>query len=1238
MIQEKDILKNNGKAQQTVVLNTKLGNNHRTTLWMRLPNKGSLLVATGRSQEALKLVRGNDEIIWTHTSTDGSVPDLRAYPGDSMQQAKARYWWENTKYAPNGRYKQNFSQSKESLDWNAYLQGKNYKNLDEYFMPVTIEVRNGRLRWLLDGILLQEQPVTPEIADCQLVITMSGGAELKSPVCTRLPKLSPLFQPVDLSNRYNAHSDLAIPGKTVEVDGIPFAANCANGKLNCVDISQSWFREGNSTGYEEPQTGAFGGRWGGALSGNHTRIQFRVANRKYNCIYLLASCDKAPDRSNDLTAQFYRPGSGLPVDFVPAETIKTDGKMRVIRIPVRTDLLGSFMDREVIELELTGKTHLFRAYPDPNYYSSHGAGLPSGVKVYAMTLGLNEIDVTFKPEALGNVWMENEGNPAYNLTLKNLTGKAKTVELALSTCSYDGKEKLSRNFTVKLPANQSVQQRFDLKLTKFGWHKVELLVNGELYDHTLVRLRPRDYSAKKFDYPGVMFGIWPPGNGGHFGMSFYDALYMAGKLGIDSMAHSVWRMNNEFLNPLLAKYGIKNYLTAKIGSFNRDVDHEDIEQRLRDARLAPGTYVEPTYQFLFAEPGGIMSYSVFPEMYGEKNPPRTPAQEAKYQDYKRIILHYSKAFRKLFPKQKILIPWGSHTFSIAYLQDPDTRQYVDGFGLDIGFFDRLPEMQFHGASALHAMYQFHYYWNKYKKTKPLVVTCEGPCIGGVKPGALTADQMAAHTMRIMLLLNAYGVRHFFSTVGGSAEASSYWAEQHYSGGALSRMKNDPYPSYATQGTLIRHLQKAQFVKWIPTGSLSTYCLQYKNVTDGKLFYVLWTIKGTRFADMKATAIYDVMDNLTDKVKITMMPIFVYSDIDYRNIKLSDADHSDIKLVEANVKLGDAGKLFTTQRQDQDMEYTQSSPANITRFPAEMKLTVKGSKLSVVLPPQKKDRGVMPYYTTLVPAKPVLIPGKARYITMEVEAASDWGRVVYVLRDAKGEKWTSVGTVKDYNCDDTPNASYFNFDGKRLVRFELPSHLEYDSFREYGTTWWGSTGGDKVVDLPLSLEKVFIERRNKAMYVNSLEPVANPEVILGAIYAEYDNEAMKSYRPGAKMAPPPVQAKVFNPIAALAAGAKLPPSEITQVLEPDHYYDGTRGVFVFKEMPGAVSYDIYLSRNADGSGALKLGSNLKGSKKLVNGFIANTDFYAFVVYYDKDGNHSKPSAAFKLNMQDNFANK
>ena len=147
---------------------------------------------------------------------------------------------------------------------------------------------------------------------------------------------------------------------------------------------------------------------------------------------------------------------------------------------------------------------------------------------------------------------------------------------------------------------------------------------------------------------------------------------------------------------------------------------------------------------------------------------------------------------------------------------------------------------------------------------------------------------------------------------------------------------------------------------------------------------------------------------------------------------------------------------------------------------------------------------MPFYTTLVPAKPLVIPGKASHLGLWARAASDWGRMVYCLRDAKGERWLSVGKKGEWNVDDVHCWSQFCFDGWRYLRFEMPGNAPYDCYREAGTSFWGPYGpGDGIVDLPLTLEKIIVERRTHVIAGTQQVPASNDDVLLGALFAEYE---------------------------------------------------------------------------------------------------------------------------------------
>jgi hypothetical protein len=367
------------------------------------------------------------------------------------------------------------------------------------------------------------------------------------------------------------------------------------------------------------------------------------------------------------------------------------------------------------------------------------------------------------------------------------------------------------------------------------------------------------------------------------------------------------------------------------------------------------------------------------------------------------------------------------------------------------------------------------------------------------------------------------------------------------------------------------------------------------------------------------------------------------------ITLGESDHSDSRPGKDSIKLGNLGDGSWQVAEKHDEEYEKNKPLQVERFLAKMSTRSvaapkeQGTKaLAVHLEKQEKERAVMPYYTTLEPRAPVTIPGKASSLGLWVKAASDWGRVVYDLRDAKGEKWISVGTKEDWNNDDIHTWSAFNFDGWRYVQFQLPSNLPYDSYRERGSSWWGQYGGDGIVDLPLKLNKVIIERRNQVIYGNELVPAKPDDVLLGDLVAEYSDPADKT--PEAvrlsklRMPLPQTSPEIANPIAEMAKTGVGAPTKVIGVRDPTYQYDGTRCHVDFQMVPGAKSYDVWVSPYADGRGALKLGSGWTESGKLIEGLRPGIEFYAFVVYTDQDGKLSKPSAPLKFVLTGRFGYK
>jgi hypothetical protein len=568
---------------------------------------------------------------------------------------------------------------------------------------------------------------------------------------------------------------------------------------------------------------------------------------------------------------------------------------------------------------------------------------------------------------------------------------------------------------------------------------------------------------------------------------------------------------------------------------------------------------------------------------------------------------------------------------------------------------------------------------------------EGPAVSA-HASSLTLKENADNTIRLHLLLYAHGIDRLLASFG--SECNGWYGEQHYGcGGDFTRTPlNCPRPVYPAMATMTRHINRKNLEKWLDTGSLSTYALQFKHYRTGKLTEVLWTVRGKRPVTLTVqgnapVTLYDQMDNGTvlrpknGRVGfiIDESPCYIEGLSGTPKVILGAPDHSDARPAPAvakakpaprtwskstfpfmlpasrpaapmvSMKLGNIGDGKWTLSKKEDLTYANNSYLMVARFPGNMSAAVskapaaQGNKaLAVHLGKQARERKVMPFYTSLVPSSPITIPGKPSHIGLWVRGASDWGRVVYCLRDAKGERWISIGAKYDWNCDDNYSASFFCFDGWRYVRFEMPGNSTYDQYRETGSSWWGHYGGDGLVDLPLKLEKIIVERRTHAMYVNDPEPTRPDDVLLGDLYAEYekpDDRTSEAVRLNAIHMPVPAgMPDLGNPIADLEKSGVGVPTTVTKITLPTQDADGTKCFVHFNTVPGAQSYDVWVSPYPDGRGAFNLGSGWGAPGQMISGLRQDTDFYIFVVYRDKDGNASKPSKPFKIHLEDVFGMK
>lgn len=1171
--------------------------------------------------------------------------------------------------------------------------------LSKRWLTLRYQLRKNSTRIWLDGRLLRE--VThPEIETNGFVrINFWNGAQVAEVSRRDLGPADTRFESVELGHDLNTSrfqgeavppAALAATGPRAVVAGVPFAipAPDARGQTH-IDLKPSWLAGGLNEGGLDPAYGDLA-RWRGALERDPARIRFRIPNGRYTKLHLLAATTGEADTTPVVTAQFYRDHAGHPVNFsgkapafsatstasLPVNLGNKQGNLHLVTIPLEPNGPVAFSDLPYLEFELTKQVQIYRAFPDPTYYSLHAAGLPSGVQVFGVTLERAAVGVDLQPDQVGHIWTA-PAQPSYTVKLKNTTTAPQAVKLDLSTVSYDGLEKTTVSQSVDVAPGAEASVKLPLALKRYGHHAVELKVRaaGDEQTHTrsVAFLHPETRERGNWEEgKGPIFGMWD-WNGGHMTVSGLDRLKILAAAGMESSMGIFAQLPPED-QKYLESIGAKSFFRAYQLSMNKTtlggIDWDPTKPAEMQAALikwlksqpytTPSAINDPDLAVFFAEPLlGPISYMSLPEYYGDPPYQMTADERAAFQRFLDQFLIAAKAIKQEWPKTRLLMPWGIPNFPIAYLREsPEATALMDGPAIDLVMFERMPEMQCHQVTFASAMWQLRQEWLKTGKAWPNLITIEGPGTSPARPGAVTVQQEADHTVRAVLVLATYSTTRFLGWPGVS-HCAGYWGEQHYGSGLLEPIPvMNPRPVYSSYATLTRHLNRMNFVKILPTPSRSVFCVQFKHYKTGEVLHVLWTLRGTRPVSLqvpKGTTlqVYDSMDNATPAAEngglatltISSAPVYVHGLAGDPQITLGTPDQSDAKPGAQSAVLGNLGDGKWTLSTDRDPAYEDVHLEFIKKFSGKFSVQPAegpqaGEKaLAVRLEKQEKERKTMPFYTTLVPARPIVIPGKASKLGLWVKAASDWGRYVYCLKDAKGERWLSVGKKGEWNVDDTHNWSAFNFDGWRYLPFELPGHAPYDLYREAGTTFWGNYQGDMIVDLPLTLEKIIVERRTHVIHATEQLPAAADDVLFGSLVAEYADAADKTDEAirlsKLRMPVPNTAPNLANPIVQMAEAGTAPGPDIIKINPPEREYDGRRCHVHFAPVAGAKSYDIWVTTHQDGRGAILLGKDWAAPGQLLTGLSPNINLYLFVVAKDAEGKASKPGKAFTVNLKDMF---
>ncbi|MBI4283840.1 MAG: hypothetical protein HY663_05160 [Chloroflexi bacterium] len=1057
-----------------------------------------------------------------------------------------------------------------------------------------------------------------------------------------------------------------------------------------IDLGNSLFRYRLTHGAGPDTPYVYGpSAWPNPLRIDPSIASFRVPYRDYQNAWLVAWIDNEPDAVPRGTFCFYRDSAGYPAqtDFEiskdaiakglvkPLDLRTTQGNnLYLIKVPIDSGDFYGFADMadEFIDFQVTKPVYLLRSYPDPIYYGYHPGGPPSSIHIAGITFEESPFGYQVKPHQYGHVFEQPE-KPEYTLLITNHSNRILQAKVRVDTSSYDGMEKNKGMDSISIEAGQTAQVVLDLNNVRtLGWHEMKVTVEGDgvVRSNTLsLVLLPPNRRTYGNDANETRFGMW--NLLGHYVPLTVDKfanepiLAMFRKLGLRRIG---W--HSSFIDPETAlKYNLlpggPHTLYYHAGGVDEN-DPQKWQKMLEDefnVYLGPILKFWPTPTYYYGGEWGIehpFTHVANPRYTGKGPFQFSETGIKKLNRDMKIFTAIGNMLREKAPGANLILQWGGEMDTIPFLEHGFPKDLVDGYGLDMPMFEQTPEIPV-AIGTVNRLWAFRQEVKRLGWPQLGVYWVEGPFLP-TNDGALTEREQEQNYIRHWLLGLSYGIESFESGVVPH-DAGNYYGDEHYGAGVFHRLPlENPKPVVAAIATATTMLCGADFVGPVDTGVPTTYCMGFTQSGSGRKIYALWRVCGSINATLIVNGegpaiVTDAMGNprtiaiKDNKLSVSLSPSVIWlTGLDeIKEFKFGSPTYET-----APAPIARPLPAFIPDNWTYDgspvnsYENNHFSVARVTD--KQLRVTFEagvagapghGEAACITLPVQPAgDRPLAARYGTLVLKEPAVIKGKANALGIWVKGNSSWGRVAFQLRDANGEVWTSIGTKDDWNCDDTHTWSFVNFEDWRYMNFPLPGNHPYDMARELETTWWKSEEGDGIVDLPLRLERIFVETRNEVHYLGNMHLVTDRTYKIAGLIAEYDSikhakdEILTLYR--LRRQTPKWQGPAENPIARMRDENTGEAPLIKGFEEPPHWNDGRQMLIRFDENEGYL-YNLYLSRYADGRGAERLSGQYKDTQ-MVSGLRPGIEMYFFLTAIGPDGKESRPSETFRLVTEDKFLEK
>jgi len=997
------------------------------------------------------------------------------------------------------------------------------------------------------------------------------------------------FLPLDLSGYENATAlESKVPGPMlpeglIRVKGVPFWLSRSCDGKDSIDVGRS----------APLETGFASNNWDNQFEGlsglirQPSRIALLAPKGWYTGLYLLAFAEREPATDPVVSFRFFQ---GTSVDyscqvpywdertFSPHSKLRTpklsdfehrgsikigtrggkDCYLHLVRVPLEPCVMQSWLEKHYFrhfEIEITKGLYFTRGYPDPWNYVSLPGGRKSSVRIVGMTFERSPVEMVVTGDEVGNIVVEPE-TPCINVLLRNPQPSPRRVSVAVAMQDTAGETSTS-SFETEIPPEASVLRKAFIPRGKYGFYRVEVRATGKgvnLVKRTTLGYLPPD--TRRATWADSAFGIWSWGAG--VGGYAYPT-------DSEETMRLVWKLGGRWaLSPsdpeISRKYGITNSWSFLPDIDRKKVPKEKWEEETKKAmvdglRKQRERFPEQDLFLCFGEPNlGLKHTFALPgRYYGE---PDYQLNEAEKKRFDEMFEHVSllgkvlQEVRKEYPEfRNVKLTFGntSPSFHIEFLERGLPKEYIDVFGIDIPYFERMPERQPRAVEGSQLLYLYDYCKENKIENIPIMGT-EDMYFPGC-PGSLSQREQADYYVRSHLLKFSMGVTREAS-VGMVFSTSGPYGRCHYGGAGFFEVSpegggdGNPRESAVAYATMTRVLDGAKYEKYLPTGSLSTFCLGFTRKFDNQAILALWTIHGKRMCSLsldkdtkaKATDQWGRSRSVESKgqkltIEVGSSPVWLegIKTANITRVEAGPAIHADAPAEGYSILEEFDAPWSPVQEPDKGYE---ENCFDLPKFKGEMTasivestapplgkggavrggrsekgdappVTQVGKAIEIALKKPEKERKLAPWYAAFAPPKPIQMPGRPTKLGLYVNGNSGWGRVIPQLTDAKGEIWTFIGPKDAWNADDIRSQSSVNFDGWRYMELELPNNLP-NGWNGPALAFWKNEKGDRIVDYPLALTKLYVEQYTHVYCVNEVLPVPDTRITIDKILCTYDD--------------------------------------------------------------------------------------------------------------------------------------